>query len=83
MVLHQVFALVGGSDILVGASVSILLCSLLAFTIKRFFFTTESTVTISVNYHFTRKCNRECGFCFHTEKVSLLAVPKASTICKR
>ena len=21
----------------------------------------------SVNYHFTRKCNYECGFCFHTD----------------
>ncbi|KAL8713101.1 MAG: hypothetical protein Q9225_006821, partial [Loekoesia sp. 1 TL-2023] len=25
---------------------------------------------ISVNYHFTRKCNYECGFCFHTAKTS-------------
>ncbi|KAL8886015.1 MAG: hypothetical protein Q9215_006214 [Flavoplaca cf. flavocitrina] len=25
---------------------------------------------ISVNYHFTRKCNYECGFCFHTAKIS-------------
>ena len=25
---------------------------------------------ISVNYHFSRKCNYECGFCFHTEKTS-------------
>ncbi|GLV31340.1 hypothetical protein CBL_11071 [Carabus blaptoides fortunei] len=24
----------------------------------------------SVNYHFTRKCNYECGFCFHTAKTS-------------
>ena len=23
---------------------------------------------ISVNYHFTRKCNFNCGFCFHTQK---------------
>jgi len=22
---------------------------------------------LSVNYHFTRKCNYSCGFCFHTE----------------
>lgn len=27
-------------------------------------------VPISVNYHFTRKCNYECGFCFHTAKTS-------------
>lgn len=24
--------------------------------------------TLSVNFHFTRKCNYECGFCFHTDK---------------
>lgn len=23
---------------------------------------------VSVNFHFTRKCNYECGFCFHTGK---------------
>ncbi|KAF2689087.1 radical SAM enzyme [Lentithecium fluviatile CBS 122367] len=27
----------------------------------------KHTIPISVNYHFTRKCNAECGFCFHTE----------------
>lgn len=26
----------------------------------------------SVNYHFTRKCNYECGFCFHTAKTSFV-----------
>lgn len=26
----------------------------------------------SVNYHFTRKCNYECGFCFHTAKSSFV-----------
>ncbi|KAI0432267.1 hypothetical protein F5Y09DRAFT_339772 [Xylaria sp. FL1042] len=32
------------------------------------------TITpISVNYHFTRKCNKTCGFCFHTEKSSHVA----------
>jgi radical S-adenosyl methionine domain-containing protein 2 len=28
---------------------------------------------VSVNYHFTRKCNKTCGFCFHTEKSSYVA----------
>ena len=27
---------------------------------------------VSVNYHFTRKCNYECGFCFHTAKNSFV-----------
>ncbi|CAH1112729.1 unnamed protein product [Psylliodes chrysocephalus] len=26
----------------------------------------------SVNYHFTRRCNYECGFCFHTAKTSYM-----------
>lgn len=25
---------------------------------------------VSVNYHFSRKCNFQCGFCFHTELTS-------------
>ena len=33
----------------------------------------SSTKPISVNYHFTRKCNKVCGFCFHTEKTSHVA----------
>ncbi|KAI1760119.1 hypothetical protein GGR53DRAFT_510978 [Hypoxylon sp. FL1150] len=28
---------------------------------------------VSVNYFFTRKCNKECAFCFHTEKTSYVA----------
>lgn len=30
-------------------------------------------VPVSVNYHFTRKCNYSCGFCFHTAKTSYKA----------
>ncbi|KAJ8607132.1 hypothetical protein MRB53_040485 [Persea americana] len=30
-------------------------------------------IPVSVNYHFTRKCNKQCGFCFHTEKSSYVA----------
>lgn len=30
-------------------------------------------VSISVNYHYTRECNKECGFCFHTAKTSHVA----------
>ena len=25
-----------------------------------------------VNYHFTRKCNSKCAFCFHTSKTSFI-----------
>ena len=31
------------------------------------------TVPLSVNYHFTRRCNYECGFCFHTDTNSYVA----------
>ncbi|KAK4158060.1 hypothetical protein C8A00DRAFT_28960 [Chaetomidium leptoderma] len=27
-------------------------------------------VPVSVNYHFTRRCNKTCGFCFHTATTS-------------
>lgn len=32
----------------------------------------KTTVPTSVNYHFTRKCNYKCGFCFHTAKTSFV-----------
>src|SRR5690242_1356960 len=30
----------------------------------------KSKVPVSVNYHFTRRCNKTCGFCFHTATTS-------------
>ena len=30
----------------------------------------KGKVPISVNYHFTRQCNKTCGFCFHTATTS-------------
>ena len=33
---------------------------------------TPKKIPISVNYHFTRKCNLKCGFCFHTAKTSFI-----------
>ncbi|KAK5636732.1 hypothetical protein RRF57_012444 [Xylaria bambusicola] len=33
----------------------------------------KDIVPVSVNFHFTRKCNKECKFCFHTEKSSHVA----------
>ncbi|XP_072221698.1 S-adenosylmethionine-dependent nucleotide dehydratase RSAD2 [Leuresthes tenuis] len=32
----------------------------------------SETTPTSVNYHFTRKCNYKCGFCFHTAKTSFV-----------
>ena len=34
---------------------------------------TKRVDCVSVNYHFTRKCNKTCKFCFHTEKSSHVA----------
>ncbi|KAK0767245.1 hypothetical protein N5P37_000979 [Trichoderma harzianum] len=31
---------------------------------------TKGQIPISVNYFFTRQCNKSCGFCFHTAKTS-------------
>lgn len=31
-----------------------------------------ATIPQSVNYHFTRQCNYQCGFCFHTAKTSFV-----------
>ncbi|KAJ3250941.1 hypothetical protein HDU77_006242 [Chytriomyces hyalinus] len=33
----------------------------------------KPSVPVSVNFYFTRKCNYECGFCFHTATDSYLA----------
>ncbi|KAK4232455.1 hypothetical protein QBC38DRAFT_369 [Podospora fimiseda] len=35
----------------------------------------RSHVPISVNYHFTRRCNYTCGFCFHTASTSYIESP--------
>lgn len=32
----------------------------------------DKIIPKSVNYHFTRQCNYECGFCFHTAKTSFV-----------
>ncbi|KAM0472982.1 hypothetical protein ACHAPX_008344 [Trichoderma viride] len=45
----------------------IVLLALLVFTKRR---TRNGRVPISVNYHFSRVCNKECLFCFHTATTS-------------
>ena len=46
----------------------------------------DTICPVSVNYHFSRKCNMVCGFCFHTEKSShvsdLPAIKKALRLLK-
>lgn len=46
---------------------------LLAISAYIFFVRKRTTKPVSVNYHFTRKCNKTCKFCFHTEKTSHVA----------
>ena len=51
------------------------LLSLASYALKggRFSGKQESVnIPRSVNYHFTRKCNYNCGFCFHTAKTSFV-----------
>lgn len=44
------------------------------FTYFRFVnYKKSDIIPVSVNYHFTRKCNYTCGFCFHTAKTSYVA----------
>lgn len=38
------------------------------------------TTPVSVNYHFTRKCNKSCGFCFHTATSSHIGTPEKTKI---
>lgn len=36
----------------------------------------RAKVPVSVNYHFTRHCNKTCGFCFHTATTSHIESPE-------
>ncbi|KAF3903261.1 hypothetical protein ABW20_dc0107120 [Dactylellina cionopaga] len=42
------------------------------FIIETRFLKLKSKSPVSVNYHFTRRCNYSCGFCFHTAKTSYM-----------
>jgi radical S-adenosyl methionine domain-containing protein 2 len=52
----------------------VLLCLVVALVIlymaQTWFASRSSRCPISVNYHFTRQCNKTCGFCFHTATTS-------------
>ena len=49
---------------------TLLITGLVFFFKKRKQVTKTKKIPISVSYHFSRKCNYECGFCFHTAKTS-------------
>ncbi|KAM0719997.1 hypothetical protein Q7P37_004132 [Cladosporium fusiforme] len=55
------------------AAASIIILILSTYLIHRLHRHSNRTKPISVNYHFTRKCNKTCKFCFHTEKTSYVA----------
>ncbi|PSN69002.1 radical SAM enzyme [Corynespora cassiicola Philippines] len=45
----------------------------LAYILYRHHVQSSRIIPISVNYHFTRKCNAACSFCFHTELTSFIS----------
>ena len=58
-------------------SIILIACLLVYFLLKKIKLNnkdislgTNKSSPVSVNYHFSRKCNYECGFCFHTAKTS-------------
>ena len=53
--------------------IAIVLLSITGFKIYKH---KSRTIPISVNYFFSRKCNKTCGFCFHTAKTSYI-LPEA------
>lgn len=48
-------------------------CTVSPYLIYRFIQSRNTIKPLSVNFHFTRKCNKTCVFCFHTEKTSHVA----------
>lgn len=46
------------------------LAALLAVVLRKLVSNHRRKHPISVNYHFTRRCNKSCGFCFHTATTS-------------
>jgi sulfatase maturation enzyme AslB (radical SAM superfamily) len=40
-------------------------------------------IPVSVNYHFTRRCNKTCGFCFHTATTSHIEDSSRAKQCLR
>jgi radical S-adenosyl methionine domain-containing protein 2 len=48
----------------------LVLGTLLLYAVVKWPDSRSSRCPISVNYHFTRQCNKTCGFCFHTATTS-------------
>lgn len=51
-------------------SLLFLLAALLTVLLRKLVSNHRHKHPISVNYHFTRRCNKSCGFCFHTATTS-------------
>lgn len=45
-----------------------LFCTIIMIIGPFYLFIYKKTKGLSVNFHFTRDCNYNCGFCFHTRK---------------
>lgn len=62
------------------AALALFLCAVLSFglLLKPHLRTCQQhprKIPVSVNYHFTRQCNYNCGFCFHTATTSHIETP--------
>lgn len=68
-ILHRSISHIRGNSTLVVISC----LAILAYALYRCTCVVQAPIPISVNYHFTRRCNKECGFCFHTAKTSDMA----------
>lgn len=55
------------------AIVALFVCGGSAYFLRKHVGNKNAPTPLSVNFHFTRKCNKTCVFCFHTEKTSYIA----------
>ena len=50
--------------------VSACITTIIATMLRWIYYSPKANTPVSVNYHFTRQCNKSCGFCFHTATTS-------------
>lgn len=50
----------------------LVLAIVITYNLYRFY---HEKCPVAVNYHFTRRCNKTCGFCFHTATTSFMESP--------
>nr|CAL36990.1 viperine-like protein [Suberites domuncula] len=58
--------------VMFGSVIVLCVLAIIAFLSMKFLQKNSGPKPLSVNYHFTRQCNYQCGFCFHTAKTSFV-----------